>query len=460
MIYKKIIILIVVILFVSCGGASASSTTTTNKLEKKSNSNSNICLQYLSAADVNRTNGLYQDCVDAYNIALNEGCGDKYAQQIYQWMGRSYIQLGKIDSASWSVKKGLRVLPDDLQLLNVAAFISNKKNESDDQLYYLDKKLQLEEEIQSLIKIVNNDKSYDDIIELQKSLGMPSDYIDGQWNSYMEQYISVFKKGREDTYKQLNDYYKKLELYDDQIMILDDWYAFNPDNSNIYKEKKTAYINLGKDEIDIDKERWKKDPSNIKFGLEYVKRLKEQSDSEKIVDICLNLMDYSPDNVSVLENLAQAYLDLYEQEKALNTYNKLININNTNIDYTIEISKIYLDLGEYSNSIKFANNAVKSESSVAYYNRAQIYIGIVESCSDPQQLSMSDKAVYEMAWEDLKIAIQKGYRKAKKQADFLQRNYITQNSDWHMNVDDGKSKYSPMDQCYSIIDRTITKRGF
>ena len=105
-----------------------------------------------------------------------------------------------------------------------------KKNESDDQLFYLDKKLQLEEEIQSLIKLINNDRSYDDIIELQKLLGMPSEYIDGEWNKYMDQYISVFKKGREDTYKQLNDYYKKLELYDDQIMILDDWYAFNPDN--------------------------------------------------------------------------------------------------------------------------------------------------------------------------------------------------------------------------------------
>ena len=94
MIYKKIIISIVITLFISCGGAPDSSATVTNKTEKKSNLSSNVCLQYLSAADVNRTNGLYQDCVDAYNIALNEGCGDKYAQQIYQWMGRSYLQLG------------------------------------------------------------------------------------------------------------------------------------------------------------------------------------------------------------------------------------------------------------------------------------------------------------------------------------------------------------------------------
>ena len=73
---------------------------------------------------------------------------------------------------------------------------------------------------------------------------------------------------------------------------------------------------------------------------------------------------------------------------------------------------------------------------------------------------MSDKSVYEMAWEDLKVAIEKGYRKAKKQADFLEKNYITQNSDWHMNVEDGKNRYSPTNQCYDMINRMITKRGF
>ena len=49
--------------------------------------------------------------------------------------------------------------------------------------------------------------------------------------------------------------------------------------------------------------------------------MKEKGDSEKIVDICLNLMDYSSNNILVLENLAQAYLDLYEQEKGNNQAN-------------------------------------------------------------------------------------------------------------------------------------------
>ena len=87
----------------------------------------------------------------------------------------------------------------------------------------------------------------------------------------------------------------------------------------------------------------------------------------------------------------------------------------------------------------------------------QIYKSIVESCVG-DELTMSDKSVYEMAWEDLKIAFNKGYKRAKKDADFLEKNFITQNRDWFLNVDEGKKTFSPSDDCYNMIDRKITKR--
>ena len=73
---------------------------------------------------------------------------------------------------------------------------------------------------------------------------------------------------------------------------------------------------------------------------------------------------------------------------------------------------------------------------------------------------MSDKSVYEMAWEDLNKAIEKGNRGAKKQANFLKKNYITQNKDWFLNVEEGKNRYAPSDECYNMINRTIIKREF
>jgi len=193
--------------------------------------------------------------------------------------------------------------------------------------------------------------------------------------------------------------------------------------------------------------------------LDYIKKLKEELLTEKIVKVALMLLDYDRSNIDVLENLGEAYLDLYQQDEALQIYNQLVGINNQSSKYLIEISKIYLDIGEYDKSIKYADKAVAFDSAEAFNNRAQIYKGIVDSCVG-DELTMSDKAVYEMAWEDLNQAIDKGYRRARKDADFLKKNYITQRRDWFLNVDEGKRKFKPTDSCYDMIERAITKRSF
>lgn len=452
---KIIYIIISMLLFSSCSVPEQNNSYESN--EKKSNTNDTECLQWLSAADINRQNGSYQDCVDSYNISLDIGCGDKYPQQIFQWMGRAYLQLDKIDSADWAVNRGLRLLPEDLQLLNVAAFVSRKKYDIEDELYYLDKKLQLEEEIESMILTTSTDSFNEEIMDLQKSLGMPKEFWDGEWSSDLENYISIFRNGRESTFKSLSEYYEKQEFYEEQIDILDQWQEYSPDNSSIFKEKKTAYISLGKNPIDIDKERWSKEPSNIKYGIDYLKKLKEEMLSDEIVNVAITLLDFDDNSIDVLEFLGSAYLDLYEQDKALQVYNRLFNLNPKESNYLIEISKIYSDTGDYDSSIEFANKAVEFNTAESYNNRAQRYKDLVDSCIG-EELSMSDKAVYEMAWEDLKVAISLGFRRASKDADFLKKNYITQNNDWFMNVKEGRKSFKPTDPCYKMIDRKIEKR--
>ena len=453
---------VVAITLYSCGGIESSNVSLSDGdtlISDNYIADESECLQWLSAAYVNSQNGSYQDCVDAYNISLSEGCGSKYPKKIYQWMGRAYIELDKVDSAKWAVDKGLRILPENLELLNVAAFVSKKQDIVDDELYYLDTKLQLEEEIESMLKTSNIDSSNEEILELQKSLGMSEEFCDGMWGNELEERIKIFRKSRENTYKSLSDLYEREELYDDQIDILNQWQSYSPDNPVILKEKKRAYISLGKNPIDIDKERWKKNPSNIQFGLEYIKKLKEEMLTDEIVEVSLELLDYEKDNINVLENLGQAYLDLYEQDKALKIYNRLLKKQPMNSQYLIEISKIYLDMGEYDKSLEYGDSAVRLNSAEAFNNRAQIYKGIVDSCIG-EELTMSDKAVYEMAWEDLNKAIDKGYKRARKDASFLKKNYITESADWFLNVEEGKSTFKPSDPCYSMIDRVLKKRKF
>ena len=54
-------------------------------------------------------------------------------------------------------------------------------------------------------------------------------------------------------------------------------------------EKKAAFSALGKDESDVDRERWESAPSNIQYGLEYVNSLLEQGLENDIISVLKEL---------------------------------------------------------------------------------------------------------------------------------------------------------------------------
>ena len=45
---------------------------------------------------------------------------------IYKFLGRSFMEIGKLDSAYWSFDQGLRYSPDDESLLEYAAWNAGK----------------------------------------------------------------------------------------------------------------------------------------------------------------------------------------------------------------------------------------------------------------------------------------------------------------------------------------------
>ena len=68
--FARLVSIFIWFFYYGCAGDLDSQKNTSNNQKKVSN---NVCLQYLSAADVNRTNSLYQECVDAYNIVVSPG---------------------------------------------------------------------------------------------------------------------------------------------------------------------------------------------------------------------------------------------------------------------------------------------------------------------------------------------------------------------------------------------------
>ena len=232
------------------------------------------CDLYLSFAITNFQNRDFQSTVENFNYVIDLGCGKRKARDIYQWLGRAYIELGKQDSASIVFKQGLKFLPDDESLLKVASWNAGKMGDFNEQLFYLDK-----------------------------------------WLSLDETNSEVLEK--------LSDLYKENEMYEEQINILNMWLSVDSSNKKANAEKKATYNILGKDETDVDKERWEADPSNVQYGIDYANGLQDAGNDEKVVSVCNELLMYEKYNVKVLRLLADAYLNLYQEDEALKTFENL-----------------------------------------------------------------------------------------------------------------------------------------
>jgi len=369
------------------------------------------CEMYVSSISVNFTNKDYQGTINNCNKIINElGCQVDYAEYIYDYFGRSYAHLGKLDSANYAFKQGLKYIKNDGNLYSVAAWNPGNLGSLEEQIYFLEKWFELDE---------SNSK----VLE------------------------------------QLSDVYNKHEMYEEQISILNQWLKLEPANKKANGEKKNVYSMLGKDEFIVDKERWEIEPSNINYGLDYLKALENADMNEEVIAVCQSLLVYDKFNTKILKFLGDAYLNEYNSELALEAYKSLVLINPANYKVIMEIAKIYIDKEDYKSALEWAEKAIKISggNGQTYSQRADVFFSLAESCSE--ELNHWDRAIYEFAWEDYNEAIKKGFYQKNKRRDFLAENFITTIGVWFqlepkIEIDLEKC---PL-ECYSWVNRVLEKK--
>ena len=369
------------------------------------------CNAMLSIAAENWRGHHWRDAIDNYNKLFKCGCTEikDSAGEIYKYLGYSYRQLGLYDSAAYIFDQGLKFIQEDIELLEYAGENAGKLNKVEKQIYYYDKILSFEENNLEILEMLSN-------------------------------------------------VYRDREMYEDQVSILNIWLNYEPTSKNANAEKKAAFAALGKDESDVDRERWESETSNIQYGLDYIRSLQDAGNIEKIIEVCKELLVYEKYNTTILRSLGDAYLNLYKEDEALNIYNTLAKVDPTNYDVAIDISKILVNKEKFSESLDWAEKAVSmsGQTGKSIYQRAEVYFSVAESCSgDP--LTFWDKVVYEVSWEDYKTASNKGYIQAKTRRDFVGENFITTPADWFMRPD-GEKEVEPQGECYSWIKKSVKRK--
>ena len=289
------------------------------------------CDLYLSFAHTNYSNHEYVDAVENFNEIVTLGCSERNAEDIFPWMGRSYIEQGKNDSASYIFKKGMKYLDSNSKFLEVYAWNEGKLNKVENQIYLLEKQLEINE---SDVKVLEN----------------------------------------------LSDIYSENGNFKEQLNILSIWLKVEPENQKAIGEKKAAYGELGLDATTVDRERWEQNPSNIQYGLEYVNGLLEQGLEDDMISVLKELLTYDRTDKRVLKLLGKTYISLSRDNDALDTYTNLYNVNKTDYTVSLEIAKIYTVLEEYENAYKWVEKAIDISGGKGdtYFHRAEVIFELAE----------------------------------------------------------------------------------
>ena len=340
------------------------------------------------------------------------------------------VELGNCaDSAFWALKQGLKINKNDETLLQLGAYISRKSDNIEQQIYYLD-------------RVVSINESNAIVLE------------------------------------QLCDVYGQEGKYEDQIIIIDLWLKLDIDDASYRKaigEKKQAYEKLGKETSDVDKERWESNPSNSQNGIYFLEALKELEQFEELVKYADEMLIYNRTNTRILELKAEGYLTLYEYAMARDVYEELYSIEK-NYKYAIEVSKILIEQEIYESAYAWSEKALtqallnenKTGKGESFFQRAEVFYGVAQNCQSASgELNFWDKIVYEIALQDYIDSYNHGQYNAATRKKFLEENYITTASDWFLNASgvlkacpscrDDKI-VPPLKGCYSWINREVQSK--
>ena len=362
--------------------------------------------------------GDYQGAVDEGKNAILCNCAVTNADEIYPYLIRAYKDLGEDSKATKAIERGLSYNPESIELIELAIWNAKSLNNPEEEISSLE----------LLLSLKNRDE-------------------------------------KPEVFEQLSEAYRKQKQYNNQIRILKEWLMLDPNNNKANEELKLAFQKTGRDEFEIDKERCDKNPDNFDFCFAYAENLMNARRYDESLKVLFDMDKRHIKNEKILKNIAKISLDNYDEDTALETYKKLIKINSSELSYFIQISQIYQDKEKYKEAHKWANKALKINSSDpnAIFNFAELLKNTAESCQE-ENLGLADKAVYQISYKYYIKAGKRGHKDSRNVVNWFKSNekiILPTLEDWFLvSVEGDKLKpieINPQKMCYSWIEQKVER---
>ena len=382
------------------------------------------CELFLQFGNNKYASGNFIDAVEQYMTMVDCKCTSGQEEYVFENLGRAFAKINKPDSSTWAFKQGLKSVPDNKLLLELAAWSTGleirngNKEKLNDQLYFLERLLEID----------------------------PND-------------ISALEK--------MSDAYKRNGMYQEQIDILDQWLKIDNNNNKAITYKKKAFEMLGKDASEVDKERWENEPQNLEYGISYMKSLIQNEDFVKASDVGEELFLYYDEDKRLLQLISDAYIKDLNDSKAAKFLEKLMQVDSSNIEYILKLSNVYLNLYDFEKAYYWANQSMSTNNQLGkcYFQRAEVLVQTAENFRS-DDIDFCDRLVYDLAMDDYQKAYDNnnfnGLRYKKNLVEFG-----TTIGDWFL-LGEQYTQMSPSSEecvnikksdCYSFIkNREVLKK--
>ena len=369
------------------------------------------CPRIFSSAAEFYKNRDWASTIRAYDELIDLGCDKDEPQEVYLYYAIAYEYMGKYDSSATVLLKGLRFLPDNIDLRKRLAFSYEKQGLIDLQMDELDRLSFLAPED---IDIKDN---------LAKLLGAQ-------------------------------------ERYDDQISVLKDLLEIKPNNEAAQSDLAQAYEKSGRDPLDVYKNRLDNNPDNVSYGLDYAEKLIVADRANDAIDVLQQVVDVDPSSKVAYRKLAQAYDSSDRLKDAARTYERLFKLDPRDFRVAIKISDVYVEDQDYNSAFNWADKAVTlSSEGEAFAAKGNVYYKAFQSCRSGE-ISVDDRVIATLAYELFIQAEENGFSRYSGSKEWLKENEVLfGKAQWFMMDADVKNKgfIKASSACYKWVSEKLNK---
>ncbi|MFQ6606213.1 MAG: tetratricopeptide repeat protein [Fidelibacterota bacterium] len=370
-----------------------------------------LCPRKMSSAAEYYKNHDWEATVRVYREIIDLGCDKESPEEVYQFFAIAYEQLGKFDSAEYVLLKGLQLLPDNVDLRKRLAYAYQKQGKVEQQIV-----------------------EYSRLAEMS-----PND---------LETKIELAKL------------YKAKGAYEDQIDILRQALEIDPTNDVLQGEIARAYELSGRDPLEIYGERFKNNPDNVSYGLDYAERLIAVERYDEAIDVLKQVLSVDKTSKLAYRKLGQTYIQADRLDEASAAFEELFKLDPRDYNVAIKVSEVNVENRNFGKAFRWVEKAVAlSNSGEAYGQKGNVYFKAFQNCRTAD-VSLDDRIVVTLAYNNFLKAEELGNKRFTRSLQWIKDNEVLfGKAQWFMLDEDQKNKgyLKPTGSCYDWVEEKLLK---